>query len=77
MNWVWEGMDIITEKAKINVGDNKQNNGEIPFRRARDFRERHRKQKLKFEGKIFNVFKHTINASDLSIYISATWGKIK
>lgn len=36
-----------------------------------------RQQKLKLEGKIFNVFKHTINASDLSIYISATWGKIK
>lgn len=36
-----------------------------------------REQKLKLEGKIFNVFKHTINAADLSIYISATWGKIK
>lgn len=74
---VWEGVDISTERAKINVKDNKWNNGEIPFKHARDFKERHKQQKLKLEGKIFNVFKHTINAADLSIYISATWGKIK
>lgn len=45
MNWVWEGVDISTERAKINVKDNKWNNGEIPFKHARDFKERHKQSK--------------------------------